>query len=757
MVVQFENGHEEGFAEYLDKKYVDIAAQLTGSTANELFWVTYEAAKSLVLEKIREAENVMIEEEIQTKDTLDVESIQHIDMVLRLYRQIGRHGEVIRLSRMITEHFPGCPSFQTMEAEALNQLGGYKDATDALEIAKVLVATEPNSVKAKMIKGQIHITLLGHALDQLNDYKDVVLTDYDQYEEKAKVLATFTSHCLHAIQCMDEVYHMESTYDVESPPTLAAGHLTCALFCRALALEEEAALANAPIPTSDIPVFERQDTTERRQHVSGVALEAGDNLSGSTAPPMLMDMSLEVIRSKVETLIFQLNTTIGGYGLVPSTPIGGVGSSKPQADDVDTAFEDAVCLFEVNLVGIHLCKEEALYKYVNRAAEKIYEQGSNDIELKSTVQMLKLISRVQTRRTLVHAVVCPDEIRASDEEAESTSLQKQQFTFWCRFLASPAESGEECISKSDTSSCTFKTGAKVPVLLVQENTEELVPCYVSIELPAQQELNFEESQSIHSSLDSQHSVQRNSSGEHVVHHPSMSEVRRNSRTHAGAKSGSRNASLLATSNLGFFGEPAVAPSFVQIVHAFGDSKYILPIIPGELKLQNMDVPLTGMKRNGRIEVDKRQLILSKSMNTPEHGPTTQVCTLMFCSPKLRTGFRAWCTEHGLDHSTQSMQATDGKCDGNWDFDYKPDGITRKMLGRGSFARVFSGKLDKRQPIAIKELINYEVPSVRTSFQNEIRTLNQMNHENIIKSYGCVKSGIIRDAPFLPRICTARGR
>ena len=140
-------------------------------------------------------------------------------------------------------------------------------------------------------------------------------------------------------------------------------------------------------------------------------------------------------------------------------------------------------------------------RYVNRAAEKIYEQGSNDIELKSTVRMLKLISRIQVRRNLVLATACPDEIRANDDEEESTSLQKGKFTFWCRFLASPAESGEDCVSKSTTSSCTFKTGAKVPVLLVQEDVEELVPCYVSIEMPAQA-VNFEDSVSIHSSLDS---------------------------------------------------------------------------------------------------------------------------------------------------------------------------------------------------------------------------------------------------------------
>ena len=97
MVVQFEDGLEEGFSEYLDKKYVEIVALSAGSTASELFWITYEAAKSLVLEKIREAENVMIEEEISAKDTLDVESIQHIDMGLRLYRQIGRYVANIAL------------------------------------------------------------------------------------------------------------------------------------------------------------------------------------------------------------------------------------------------------------------------------------------------------------------------------------------------------------------------------------------------------------------------------------------------------------------------------------------------------------------------------------------------------------------------------------------------------------------------------------------------------------------------------------
>ena len=77
-----------------------------------------------------------------------------------------------------------------------------------------------------------------------------MLTDYEQYAEKAKVLATFTSHCLHAVHCMDEVYQLESSYDTESAPTLAAGHLACALFCRALALEEEDALNNSPIPKS---------------------------------------------------------------------------------------------------------------------------------------------------------------------------------------------------------------------------------------------------------------------------------------------------------------------------------------------------------------------------------------------------------------------------------------------------------------------------------------------------------------------------
>ena len=249
MLVQFEDGHEEGFSDYLDRKYEEIVSTSSSSSASDLFWSTYEAAKqSLKLEKIREAEIVMMEEQILTLEELDIESIQHIDMMLRLYRQIGRYDEVVRLSQSITEHFEGCPAFKPMEAEALNQLGGLKNATEALKIAKILVAAEPNSMKAKMIKGQVHITLLGHALDQLDECSNVVPTDYTQYVEKAKVLATFTSHCLHAIHCMDEVYHLESAYDVESPPTLAAGHLACALFCRALALEEEAVLACKPIP-----------------------------------------------------------------------------------------------------------------------------------------------------------------------------------------------------------------------------------------------------------------------------------------------------------------------------------------------------------------------------------------------------------------------------------------------------------------------------------------------------------------------------
>jgi serine/threonine protein kinase len=671
-----------------------------------------EAAKSLEIDKIRDAERVMIEEVLTDLTTLDIEPIQIVNRVLRMYKQTGKYGEMVRLIRMITENFPECSAFRALECEALIELGGLGNANDALSNAVSLCIAEPNSMKAKLLQGQAHVALMAQALETLDEHRDVVISDPIQRDAKQKCLDTFEKHAVEATNCMEDVYHMESAFDVESPPTLAAGTLACAMFCRVLVLEEKAVLATAA----------QSDAAEMGSTDGLAAVEAA---AEETAQAMV------VIKAKIEQLIMQLNMSIGGY-----SAMGATSSASLQVTPDDTVFDDAVCLFEVNLVGIHLFKEQALYNYVNKAAEKIYEQGSNDVQLMTLVRTLKMISRVQVRRNLVEASANPNSIPAQDESSESHSNQKDRFTFWCRFLASPNDTWA-------SQAVAFKTGAKVPVLLVQEDQEAVVPCYVSIELSLSQGDLFNSS-SANSSLDTSSGdlVTSADATVNLTQSPggSSSEARRESRGNPSSTAFSMVNAWTRKSSRSNSHDDAT-PSFVQIVQAFGDAKYILPIVAGEFKLQDMDIPLGGNthgRRQGRQEVDRRQLILSKSV-IDDAGINTQVCTLMFCSPTLRTGFREWCGEHGFENTTAQMEAMDGRTKKAWLFDYDADGMHRVMIGRGSFARVFRGKMQRddnsKLPIAIKELIQYEVPSVRQSFDSEIRMLGELNHENIIKSYG----------------------
>ena len=298
-------------------------------------------------------------------------------------------------------------------------------------------------------------------------------------------------------------------------------------------------------------------------------------------------------------------------------------------------------------------------------------------------------ARVRGRRCQLNP---PQEQGSIEDEDDDVEKLKEKFGFWADFHAASNDNNER---------------KNLPALLIQQadgKDKDPVPCRVSIEVG-------EQAQSTEEKLGSANIVPATPlpGATPSIYSPAAFEPQ---------------------------GDP---PVFIQIIHAFDATRYIIKVAEGRLIIQDVNVPLEQQKS----KLDQRRLLLMQTEDTSE-GQQMRVCTLIFSSPGLRKVFRKLCAQHGYKQDIADMVCEDGRTKKKWKFYRNPEDNQRVMLGKGSFARVFKAKMSREQQlptelhdeiIAVKELIHYDLQPIVSQFQNEIRTLNQLHHENIIKIFG----------------------
>ena len=315
------------------------------------------------------------------------------------------------------------------------------------------------------------------------------------------------------------------------------------------------------------------------------------------------------------------------------------------------------------------------------------------------MQTSKLITRVRGRRVKRNPAAEPPSFEDTDDPIE---ILKSKFGFWADFLAASNNNADR---------------KNIPAMLIQQdsNGRDKKPVCVRVSIEKGKAETREERQGM----------------ENMVP-PTPLPVGAGP---MGSSQLSGYGSARALSPKEAEEEEREAPVFIQIIHAFDATRYIIQVAEGKLIIQDVNLPLEHQKS----KLDKRRLMLMQTEDTSS-GQQMRACTLMFSSPSLRKVFRKLCAEHGYKQEMADMVSEDGLGKKKWKFVRSENG-SRVLLGKGSFGRVFKGQIKGSndrgawEVMAVKELIHYDSQPMQTQFQNEIRTLNQLHHPNIIKIFG----------------------
>eukprot|EP00041_Stephanoeca_diplocostata_P024973 m.643728 g.643728 ORF g.643728 m.643728 type:complete len:1482 (+) comp22643_c0_seq28:255-4700(+) len=253
--------------------------------------------------------------------------------------------------------------------------------------------------------------------------------------------------------------------------------------------------------------------------------------------------------------------------------------------------------------------------------------------------------------------------------------------------------------------------------------------------------------------------------------PSPAQSPRPARAYLGAASGGSSAGndfaigsplseMSRSSSIGGDWEDLSSPAgSVDVYQPYHFIIQLTPAIPGEggrqiecmlsfVDIRNADIPKSGDFN----EVDDRRLILSASMLShgrgASHTASAETFTLLFASRLQRSQFWDLCLRHGYaDRAKQQIE--EESCP---EFEYlyndTAEGSKRVVLGQGSFATVYKGRLlapdfdngSDGRIVAIKELREnlIRVPHVMADFLGEISKLRGMKHRNIVEFIGAWK-------------------
>eukprot|EP00039_Didymoeca_costata_P010937 m.149295 g.149295 ORF g.149295 m.149295 type:complete len:1087 (-) comp15010_c0_seq1:1523-4783(-) len=681
IIIMSSDGEEKDFGDYLSETISKNVKGRVDRTKDTGFTKALDAARSLKRNKIKELEQLIIQEQLKGVGNLTDETEERLNMVLQMYRQTESYEEMLRLINVLEKNFPTAKSFKYYKTIALAEQEketSRERLHQSMVLAQKLVEEDDTSMRSRIILAWIYTKIVivefeelgslpgyksqaseeddpeyieiqteesGSDVPRTSSGEDVILkklSEHSVVEQREKHLSEFEKHVLKGIECLEEVYKMESM-DAEAPPTLAGGLLATLRFCYLMALEE--------------------------RMVSGKQDDQVESLKAKEQKTLL----------ELQVLIAEMNVKVGNTETL-------LDGNEPFVHQ----FWDAACFFEINLVGAYVSGPDQ-YLYVNQAAESLHELWSCDWQLRDCVKTLQLIMQVQTRREMLSPIYQPP-VRDNDKTDEKN---RRDFNFWCQYFSAIMD-------------CVDGSSRRFPALLVQEDelsdgSSSLIACHVSIE----------------------EEVTDSAGEDSTQRHQDRTSLTRSDRSRVSRTNKRKGIKGRPTTK--FFKEKA-SNYFIQIVHAFDNTRYAIPLKAGLLFMSNHDVP----NQHRQQTMDCRRMILSVIRRDGE-GESTQVCTLLFCSPLIRKAFSDLCARCGYKTQMSKFENVDTKTNKDWSFVNGPDG-KRIMLGKGSFARVFQGTMGRSQ-IAIKELINYDVPSIVTSFKSEIRTLSQLHHKNIIKIFG----------------------
>ncbi|VAI00382.1 unnamed protein product [Triticum turgidum subsp. durum] len=156
--------------------------------------------------------------------------------------------------------------------------------------------------------------------------------------------------------------------------------------------------------------------------------------------------------------------------------------------------------------------------------------------------------------------------------------------------------------------------------------------------------------------------------------------------------------------------------------------------PGSYCVQTID-RLSCLCPTGYTYIDAQQTNIGC---TPEFGPSASFC--LFCLLLITIG--GLVAQHYLIRTSDSQRPLNsGVRVFSWKELYQATNGFDSLLGKGSFGEVYKGTIRSPQPhlIAVKKLINSNEYSEQ-EFTNEVQSIGQIHHRNLVRMIGYCKEG-----------------